>query len=182
MKKIAVLVMSLMVANVAFAQKMMTKTGDAKFEATMPGALEEIAGANKTVSCIFDQATGDIAALVLVKAFKFKSPLMEEHFNENYMESTKFPKATFKGKISGFDAKKLTATKTAYDVEGDLTIHGVTKKVKTKMNLALVGGKILATSEFKAALADYKIEIPSLVKEKISKDVKINLNLSLEGK
>lgn len=182
MKKLIVVAVGIFLANVAFAQKMMTKTGEAKFEATMPGALEEIAATNKTVSCIFDEATGDIAALVLVKAFKFKAPLMEEHFNENYMESTKFPKATFKGKIAGFDAKKLTATKTAYDLEGDLTIHGITKKVKTKMFLTLVSGKVLVSSEFKVLLADYKVEIPSLVKEKISKDAKINLNFSLEGK
>lgn len=182
MKKIKLVAIGLMVVHVAFSQKMITKTGEAKFEATLPGALEEIAATNKTVSCIFDEATGDIATLVLIKAFKFKAPLMEEHFNENYMESTKFPKATFKGKVVGFDAKKITATKTAYDLEGDLTIHGVTKKIKTKINMAVVGGKILATSEFKAMLADYKVEIPSLVKEKISKYAKINLSFALEGK
>jgi YceI-like domain len=181
MKKITFLVLSLLVANVAIAQKMMTKAGEIKFEATMP-ALEEIAAKNNTVSCIFDQATSEFAVLGLMKAFKFKVPLMEEHFNENYVESTKYPKTTFKGKVANFDSKKLTSTKTAYDIEGDLTIHGVTKKVKTKINLALVGGKILATSTFTIKIEDYKIEVPSLVKEKIAKDAKVALNFSLEGK
>jgi hypothetical protein len=181
MKKISILVLSLLAANVAFSQKVMTKSGEIKFEATMP-ALEEIAAKNSTVSCIFDQTTGEFAVLGLMKAFKFKVPLMEEHFNENYVESTKYPKTTFKGKVTNFDAKKLTATKTAYDVEGDLTIHGVTKKIKTKINLALVGGKIQATSNFNVKLEDYKIEVPSLVKEKIAKDAKVALSFSLEGK
>jgi len=131
MKKIAVLVMSLFVSSFVFSQKLMTRSGEIKFDASMPN-LVEIAATNSTVSCIFDETTGDFVALALVKAFKFKAPLMEEHFNENYMESSQFPKSTFKGKILNFDASKLTATKTNYDLEGDLTIHGVTKKIKTK--------------------------------------------------
>ena len=88
----------LLMGNVIFSQKMMTRTGEIKFEASMP-AFEEIAATNSTVSCIFDETTGDFVALALIKSFKFKAPLMEEHFNENYMESSKFPKATFKGKF-----------------------------------------------------------------------------------
>jgi len=170
--------MCFLVGNVIFAQKMMTRTGEIKFEASMP-AFEEIAGTNSTVSCILDEATGDFVALALVKAFKFKAPLMEEHFNENYMESSKFPKATFKGKIANFDAKKLSSTKSSYDLEGDLTIHGVTKKIKTKLALVLNGGKITATSLILVKPQDYNIEIPSLVKDKIAENVKISINFIL---
>jgi polyisoprenoid-binding protein YceI len=144
-------------------------------------AFEEIAATNNTVSCILDEATGDFVALALVKAFKFKAPLMEEHFNENYMESSKFPKATFKGKIANFDAKKLSSIKSSYDLEGDLTIHGVTKKIKTKLNLVLNGGKIIATSLISVKPQDYNIEIPSLVKDKIAENVKISINFILEA-
>jgi polyisoprenoid-binding protein YceI len=147
----------------------------------MPG-IEEIAGTNGTVSCIFDETTGDIVSLALIKSFKFKSPLMEEHFNENYMESSKFPKSTFKGKVLNFDASKLSATKTVYDLEGDLTIHGVTKKIKTKISLALNAGKVTAISNFSVKPQDYNIEIPNLVKSKIAENVKIAINLVLEEK
>ena len=107
---------------------------------------------------------------------------MEDHFNENYMESSKFPNSTFKGKIAGFDAKKVTATKTAYDVEGDLTIHGVTKKVKTKIYLSSNGGKVAASGTFSVHAQDYNIEIPSLVKEKFADQIKVIFNFELDTK
>src|SRR5690348_13930152 len=145
MKKIMILAMGLLIGNTAFAQKIISKTGEVKFEASMP-SFEEIAGTNSIASCVLDKSTGDIAALVLIKSFKFKAPLMEEHFNENYMESDRFPKATFKGKILNFDASKLTTNKTAYDLEGDLTIHGVTKRIKTKIVLNNAGQKVAAVT------------------------------------
>lgn len=180
MKKGTILMLCFLVANGIYSQKKMTRTGEIKFEASMP-AFEEIAGTNYTVSCILDELTGDFAALALVKAFKFKAPLMEEHFNENYMESSKFPKATFKGKIANFDAKKLSAKKTEYDVEGDLTIHGVTKKIKTKLALVSNAGKITATSSISIKPQDYNIEIPNLVKDKIAENVKVSMNFILEA-
>jgi polyisoprenoid-binding protein YceI len=98
------------------------------------------------------------------------------------MESSKFPKSTFKGKVLNFDASKLSATKTVYDLEGDLTIHGVTKKIKTKISLALNAGKVTAISNFSVKPQDYNIEIPNLVKSKIAENVKIAINLVLEEK
>lgn len=180
MKKGILLAMVVLMGNVIFAQKMMTRSGEVKFEASMP-AFEEIAGTNKTVSCILDQATGDFVALALIKSFKFKAPLMEEHFNENYMESSKFPKATFKGKILNFDAKKLSSSKTSYDMEGDLTIHGVTKKIKSKISLVLNGAKVAATTTILVKPQDYNIEIPSLVKGKIAENAKVAINFVLEA-
>ena len=174
--------MLLIISSLNFAQKKMTRTGEIRFEATMPGALEDIAAVNNTVSCILDETTGDFVALALVKAFKFKAPLMEEHFNENYIESSKFPKATFKGKIINFDAAKITANKTICDLEGDLTIHGVTNKIKTKITINSNAGKINTVSNFAIKLKDYKIEIPSLVKNKISENVNMKINFVLEPK
>jgi len=180
MKEIILSALFILAGNLVFSQKMITRTGEIKFEASMP-AFEEIAATNKTTSCILDKATGDFVALTLIKSFKFKAPLMEEHFNENYMESSQFPKATFKGKILNFDATKLSATKTAYDLEGDLTIHGVTKKIKTKINLTLSGAKILVASTVLVKPQDYKIEIPSLVKGKIAENVKVSMSFILEA-
>jgi hypothetical protein len=178
MKKGIVLAVVFLMGNLIFSQKMITRSGEVKFEASMP-AFEEIAGKNNTVSCILDESTGDFVALALIKSFKFKAPLMEEHFNENYMESSKFPKATFKGKIVNFDAKKLSATKTSYDLEGDLTIHGVTKKIKSKITLALNGGKVSTSTSILVKPQDYNIEIPSLVKGKIAENAKVVINFIL---
>ncbi|KAB1155089.1 YceI family protein [Flavobacterium luteum] len=181
MKKTAVLLICFFIGNISFSQKMMTRSGEIKFDATVPNEVE-IIGINKTASCILDESNGHFVALVLVKAFKFKAPLMEEHFNENYMESSQFPKSTFDGKIISFDASKLSSTKTSYDLEGDLTIHGVTKKIKTKISLILNAGKITAASTFSVKAADYKIDIPNLVKEKFAENIKITLNFVLEEK
>ncbi len=179
MKKIFLLVLFSILGNTIQAQKVITRNGEVKFDATVPSSIDEIAGSNKTASCIFDQDTNDFVALVLIKGFKFKSPLMEEHFNENYLESTKYPKSNFKGKVLNFDKSKLSGTKTAYDLEGDLTIHGVTKKVKTKVYLSVNSGKITATSTFNVNLDDYNIEIPNLVKDKIAKEAKLNISFLL---
>ena len=181
MKKIFILSITLILANVVFAQRMLTRSGEIKFDASMPN-LVEIAGKSNTVSAILDQATGNFATSAIIKSFRFKSPLMEEHFNENYLESSKFPNSTFKGKIAGFDAKKLSATKTAYDIEGDLTLHGVTKKIKTKIYLYLDGAKVVATGNFSVHAQDYKIEIPSLVKEKFAEQIKVSFDFDLDTK
>ncbi|MFM2368868.1 MAG: hypothetical protein RL619_1168 [Bacteroidota bacterium] len=181
MKKIAFLGLLVFTGNVMFSQKIMTRTGEIKFEASMP-AFEEIAAKNNTVSCILDESTGDFVALALIKAFMFKAPLMEEHFNENYIESSKFPKSTFKGKILNFDASKLSAAKTVYDLEGDLTLHGVTKKIKTKITLVGTADKVNVTSNFSVKPKDYNIDIPSLVKNKIAENVKIAINFILQPK
>ena len=162
---------------------MIIRSGEIKFESAFQGPLKEIAATNKSVSCIFDKSNGDFVAQAQVKAFKFKIPLMEERFNENYIESTKYPKADFKGKIVGFDVSKLAANKPMTDdLEGNLTLHGVTNKLKTKITLTLVGTKITATSNFSISNAAYKINIPSLVRKKVTDEVKMELKFVLEEK
>jgi polyisoprenoid-binding protein YceI len=180
MKKI-ILVALLLLVNITFGQRLLTRSGEIKFDASMPN-LVEIAGKSNTVSAILDQATGQFATSIIIKSIRFKVPLMEEHFNENYMESSKYPNSTFKGKITGFDAKKLAASKVAYDIEGDLTIHGISKKVKTKIYLSLNGNKVAASGNFLVHAQDYGIEIPSLVKEKFANQIKVSFNFDLDSK
>lgn len=180
MKKTALLILLLFVGNIIFSQKMMTRTGQIKFEASVP-SFDPVAAVNNSVSAILDESNSEFAVLALVKAFKFKIPLMEEHFNENYMESSIYPKATFKGKIINFDASKLTISKN-YDLEGDLTIHGITKKIKTKINLVLKDGKLYVSNNFTVKAKDFNIKIPSIVKSKIAEDVNITLDLILDEK
>lgn len=181
MKKITIVALLFLATNFAFCQKLITRKGVIKFEASMP-AFEEIAASNTSVSSILDETSGDFVVLILLKAFKFKAPLMEEHFNENYVESSKFPKATFKGKIINFSASKLSTSKTVYDVEGDLTLHGVTKWIKAKVALLKNAGKVSLSSDFLIKPQDYNIEIPSLVKNKIAENIKVSVNFILEDK
>ena len=180
MKKIILLTI-LLLANSTFAQRLLTRSGEIKFDASMPNSVE-IVGKSNTASAILDQPTGQFATSVIVKSIRFKVPLMEEHFNENYMESSKYANSTFKGKIAGFDAKKLVASKVAFDIEGDLTIHGITKKVKTKIYLSSNGTKVAASGNFLVHAQDYGIEIPNLVKEKFADQIKVSFNFELDSK
>lgn len=169
--------MSLIFSTISFSQKMMTRSGELKFDATVSGALDQVIGISNTVSSIFDKATGDFVIQGLVKSFKFKSPLMEEHFNENYMESDKLPKTSFKGKIVGYDGKTGT-----YDTEGDLTIHGVTNKVKTKVTISMNGDKLSVAGNFMVKLNDYKLDVPAMAKKTLAETAKISVKLELEEK
>ena len=180
MKK-PILLTLLLLVNLTFAQRLLTRSGEIKFDASMPNSVE-IAGKSNTVSAILDLATAQFATSVIVKSIRFKVPLMEEHFNENYMESSKYSNSTFKGKIAGFDGKKLATNKVAYDIEGDLSIHGVTKKVKTKIYLSSNGSKVAASGNFFVHAQDYGIEIPSLVKEKFAEQIKVGFNFELDSK
>jgi hypothetical protein len=180
MKKTALLMIFFFVGNVIFSQKMITRTGEIKFEASVP-SFEPVAAVNNSVSAILDESNGEFAALALVKAFKFKIPLMEEHFNENYIESSKYPKATFKGKIINFDASKL-ATSVKYDLEGNLTIHGVTKKIKTKITLVSNNGKINVNCSFMVQAQDFNIKIPKVVRSKVSENVTVAVDFTLTEK
>ncbi|MCD9577038.1 YceI family protein [Flavobacterium soyae] len=160
------------------AQKYATKTGNLKFEASVP-SFEEVAAENKNTSAILDSGTGDIAVLTLMKGFRFKVALMEEHFNENYVESDKFPKASFKGKIEDFDASKLSSAAKAVKISGDLTLHGKTKKITVNAKISKSDDKITVTGSFEAKAEDFAIEIPKLVSKKVADKVNVNFNLPL---
>ena len=149
MKNTLITLIFLGLTTVGFSQKMMTRSGEIKFDATVPGAMDPVVGTSNTVSSIFDKTTGELVVQGLVKSFKFKSPLMEEHFNENYMESDKLPKTSFKGKIVGYDGKSGS-----YEVDGDLTIHGVANKVKTKVAVSSAAGKVGVVGTFTIKLSD----------------------------
>jgi len=176
MKKVILIIICFAFSTVGFSQKMMTRSGEIKFDATVPGAMDPVVAVSKTVSSILVSNTGELRINGLVKSFKFKSPLMEEHYNENYMESDKFPKTSFKGKLVGFDGKSGS-----YDVEGDLTIHGVTNKVKTKMTVT-AGAKTSIAGAFVIKLIDYKLEVPAMAKKTLAETAKISIKLELENK
>lgn len=173
-----VLLLIVVVNTKGFSQKLVTKTGSIKFQASMPSS-EDVAAENKSVSAVLEQSTGDFAALVLIKGFRFKVALMEEHFNENYMESEKFSKATLKAKIQDFDISKISNTPKNFTLKGDLTIHGKTKPVTVIVKVSKADKGINAIGSFEVKPEDFDIEIPSVVRNKIADKIKINYNFLL---
>jgi hypothetical protein len=158
-----------------------TRNGNISFHAGT--SLEDIDGINNDVASLINAKTGDIAFTVLVKSFHFTRSLMEEHFNENYMESTKFPKSTFSGKIT--DPGKVNFVKDGtypVSVEGDLSIHGVTKKITAPATIKIIGGKISAEAKFKILMSDYNVAIPGVVADKISKEAMVEVKCNYEKK
>lgn len=125
--------------------------------------------------------TGEMAFTLLMKSFRFTLPLAEEHFNENYVESDKFPKASFKGRIMDFDPLKLMQ-ETDYNVvvQGDLTIHGITATVKEAGVLKKSGNKISAVSKFTILLDTYGIKVPAVVEDRVAKEIPIQIDLTYE--
>jgi hypothetical protein len=160
-------------------EKYYSKTGHIWFYSHTP--MEDIEAHNYQAGTILDVKTGDLMFTALVKSFEFKKALMQEHFNENYMESDKFPKAGFQGKVLDI-AGVNTAKDGLYPVKvsGDLTLHGVTKKVSADGKFEVKSGKIHATSQFDVAPEDFGIEIPSLVKDKIAKKILVNVDIQYE--
>lgn len=169
-----------MVAITASAQdKFFTKTGHIKFFSTTP--MENIEAHNRQVSSVIDTKTGAIEFGVLMRSFKFEKALMEEHFNENYVESDKFPKSTFKGTISNISEINFTKDgEYNAKVSGNLTIHGVTKPVEGTAKIIVKGGKVQGTHVFTIAPEDYDIKIPAVVRDKIAKTIEITVNCDYE--
>lgn len=169
----------LMLATVTFAQhKMITKTGRIVFEASVP-LFEEITAKNEGVTCVFNAKTGEIESLVLIKGFRFKIPLMEEHFNANYIESNKYPKARFKGRIANFRVNTLTTEAKEYSMKGKLQMHGKTKEVIIMAKIRKTDSGIEILSNFDLNADDYGIEIPSIVKSKVSNKVILNTSFTV---
>jgi len=181
MKKNFLIALALVLsASISFAQdKFYTKTGKITFYSKAP--LEEIEGKNKTVTAVLDSKSGAMQFAVQMKGFEFEKQLMQQHFNENYVESDKYPKSEFKGTItnnSGINYAK-DGTYTA-NVKGQLTIHGITKNVESTGTLKIIGGNIDASSTFNVLLSDYNIKIPAIVKDKVSKSIKVVVDCHLE--
>lgn len=162
--------------NTIAQTKYYTKAGTISFYSK--SAMENIEATNNKVVSIWDVGTGQIEFAVLMKGFEFEKALMQEHFNENYVESDKYPKAVFKGTIENSKTISLTTDNLiTVKVNGTLTMHGVTNPVNTTAIITIKKGIIGASSNFTIALADYKITIPSIVADKISKAIAIAVNI-----
>jgi hypothetical protein len=141
-------------------------------------SLEDILGETNEAVTILDPENGEIIFQVIMTTFHFKRALMEEHFNENYMESSKFPKSKFKGKIEGFNKDMLKAPVTNITITGQLNLHGVDKTISVPGTIGMEDGKLVATSNFKVTPEDYGITIPSLVRDKIGKEMEVTVKVN----
>ncbi|MEO8067115.1 MAG: YceI family protein [Flavobacteriales bacterium] len=154
-----------------------SRNGNVSFSSSTP--MENIEAKNNKVSSIYDASRGEVVFVVLIKSFEFEKALMQEHFNENYMESTEFPKASFKGKVGGIKPGDLSKPGSyAVTVTGDMTIHGVTKSVSTSGTFtADPTGRVEASCDFTIKPSDYGIKIPGMVKDNIAEDVKVQVRI-----
>lgn len=163
----------------AFAQKWGTRAGQIDFFSKTP--LENIEARNKKVAAVVDAATGAVAVSLQVRDFKFERALMETHFNENYLETDRFPKAEFRGAIQ--NPKTIDWAKDGlYQaiVSGNLTIHGVSQKVTAPVQILVKDGKAGVTGTFPVRLADYNVKIPTLVAAQIAESVDVTVLIAMQ--
>jgi polyisoprenoid-binding protein YceI len=164
---------------IGFSQKYITKNGHIKFYSETP--VETIEAHNRQVSSALDVSSGEFVFKVLIKSFEFEKALMQEHFNENYLESDKFPDAAFAGKVLNLQSIDFSQDgKYETEVEGDLKIHGETKRIKEKGIFVVSDGKITGNAVFMVHLADYKIKIPNTVVNNIAEDIQVTVEVNLE--
>jgi polyisoprenoid-binding protein YceI len=172
----ALLIILLIISATAQAQKYTVEKSLITFFSD--AAIEDIKADNKKASGIFNAATGEIVFSVPISEFKFAKSLMQEHFNEKYMESDKFPKATFQGKLQSYDANaKEPQQATAV---GKMTIHGVTKDVEIPGKIETVNNNLKMNAKFMVKLADYKITIPQLLWQNIAEQVEVTIDFTFK--
>jgi polyisoprenoid-binding protein YceI len=163
-------------ASAATAQKYSTEQTYVSFFSD--AAIEDIKADNKKTAGAFNSATGDIAFSVPIKDYEFEKSLMKEHFNEKYLETEKYPKSTFQGKVSGYDPNATGPQNVSS--KGKLTIHGETKEVEIPGTIEKQGEKLLMKSKFIVKLEDYKIAIPQLLWQNIAEQVEVTVDFTFK--
>jgi len=170
----AAAVMLVLVHSGAHSQVYLTRAGFVGFYSKMP--LEDIKAENNQVFAAVDPGKKTVAFTLLLKGFVFTKQLMQEHFNENYVESDKYPKASFSGSFSG-DLPLDKEGTYKVTVKGNLSLHNVTRPIETPATLEVKGGRILGQAEFKVKPEDFNITIPSVVRDKIAQEMRVNVRI-----
>jgi len=179
MKNILFIATFLMLVGQLSAQRFMTKNGFAKFYSETP--METIEAKNQQVNSAYDYTNGTIVFKVLMKSFEFEKALMQEHFNENYMESDTYPIATFKGKV--LNNKDIDLSKNGeieVQVKGTLKMHGVSQEIETTGKMDIQKGSIHAFAKFGVKPEDYHIEIPGAVVKNIAESMEVTIDVNLK--
>lgn len=157
--------------------KYIDRAGKASFFSSAP--MEDIEAHNNQAVSILDTGTGELVASMLMRSFNFRKALMQEHFNENYVESHKYPKATFKGKVTNINEIDISRNgKCTLDVTGEITLHGVTQPIQTKAEAVVENGTIKAKAVFPLTVKDFKIKIPRLVINNIAEQVEVTVSFN----
>lgn len=168
MKKIAFFLSIICFTINSYSQVYITKNGFIGFYSKT--AFEDIKAENNQVYTVIDFAKKNIAFTLLLKGFLFPKELMQEHFNENYIESSKYPKASFIGNFTGNIDLNKTGIYTVL-VKGQLSLHNVSQTIETTATLEIKDGKIIGESQFKIKPENFNIQIPSAVRDKIAKEI-----------
>jgi hypothetical protein len=178
--KLLPILMVLFTLVVAAQEKYYTKTGAVFFEASTPN-FEPVEAKNNSTSAVLKD-DGNLAVLILIRGFRFKRALMQEHFNDRFMESETYPKAKFTGTIDNFNKDDLSENTKELTIKGSLTIHGKTKEVNTIGKFKKVDGVIYLNSAFNVQVIDFDIAVKSKVAKKIAKTVNLDVALKLKKK
>tara|TARA_R110000868_G_scaffold36900_4_gene130504 strand:- start:9015 stop:9554 length:540 start_codon:yes stop_codon:yes gene_type:complete len=174
MKK-TLLLLALLIATSIHAQEKMTSTkGIITFEASVP-FFENVEAKNETVNSYLNTKKGQVTFVVYINMFHFQRSLMEEHFNANYLESKKYPKATFKGVIEKFEIKNIDFNEKIYYISGKINIHGKSKNIRVSAKIKKADKGIEIQSNFTLNTDDFNIDIPYIVRNKISKKVTVTV-------
>ncbi|MXO06246.1 YceI family protein [Flavobacterium sp. HBTb2-11-1] len=160
--------------SVIAQDKFFTNTGTINFEASVP-LYEEVKAVNRQVAILLEPKTSTLICTVVIKDFRFKLNLMQEHFNENYMESNRYPKAIFKGKIQKFELKDITEVAKQYEIKGKLNLRGKSKEIVVNALIKRVPEGIQIISDFPIAVSDFNIHIPTPIASKIAQTANTEL-------
>jgi polyisoprenoid-binding protein YceI len=174
MKYPFLLLMIILHASLTEGQKFISEKSSVTFYSS--AAIEDIKAVNQSSVSLFNVETGETAFSIPVKDFKFDKSLMQEHFNEKYLETEKFPKSTFEGFITGYDGKKSGVQEAK--AAGKLTIHGVTREVQASGTVEISNNKISIESKFMVKLEDYAVPRPQLLWKNIAEQVEITIEFT----
>ena len=174
MKNRFLITLIFLVANQIFSQdRYLTKEGYISFFSH--SLVEDIKADNYQVLSVIDKKTGEIAIQLLMRSFMFKKALMQQHFNESYIESYKYPKATFKGYIINFN--EIDSQNPDVEIKGILSIHGKEKEIETSANIEILNDQINLSGHFTVEVVDFDINIPIVVRNNIAKTIKVTFDL-----
>jgi hypothetical protein len=176
----AFLLLGISTTQLLAQNKYMTRTGSAHFVAD--GIIkDDVQARSNTVTAVLDASTGQVQARIPVNSFVFRKALMQEHFNENYLESHRFPNASFKGQIQGWNDQLLQKSGSQkIRFVGTIEVHGVARDINEAGLLEVSNGIIHLETDFKLVVADYGIKVPALVRDKIAKEAEVHVQANLK--
>lgn len=172
-------ILGLLAFGVGHSQRYGDRQGVVAFEAS-EALFEPVRAKNEAVSVLFDLSNRTLAALALIRGFSFDNALMQEHFNENYIESDRYPKAIFKGTILDFDPEGLSSGPREYTLRGSLEVRGKLRQIGPRVTIQKTGDILWLRGNFMVLPQDFDIAIPGIVANKIAKEVLVTFEFKLK--